>query len=244
MGARPEVLAVLPARGGSRGIPRKHCRVLGDRPMIAHTIAQARECPLVTRVIVTTDDPEIAAISREHGAEVPYLRPPHLATDTARLDDVFGHLQEFLIREEGYRYDYWVTLFPTSPFRNPGLLEQALRMMLAAPRAGWLHCLAPLSPPPCHVFSWDGTVRRAFADAPHFRSASPFFRTNMSIMLERAPVCPENSGHLGLPLTPLEAVDLDEPEDWELAEAVVGHRLFPEPEEEIARYRGREGRKP
>ena len=118
---RPEVLAVIPARGGSKGIPHKNIRCFAGHPLIAYSIAAARQSELVTRVIVSTDDPEIADVARDFGAQVPFLRPAELAQDTTLDLPVFQHVLAWLIANEAYQPDFVLQLRPTSPVRPVGL---------------------------------------------------------------------------------------------------------------------------
>jgi CMP-N,N'-diacetyllegionaminic acid synthase len=117
-------VALIPARGGSRGLPRKNIRPFEGRPLIAWSIAHALGAPSVSRVVVSTDDPEIAAIAREYGAEVPFMRPPALATDDARSIDVVLHALDRL--EEDGIVDTLIVLQPTSPLRTTDDVEGAL----------------------------------------------------------------------------------------------------------------------
>jgi CMP-N-acetylneuraminic acid synthetase len=112
-----ETLALIPARGGSKGIPRKNIKSFAGYPLIAWSIAAAKQSSLVTRVIVSTDDEEIAAVAREWGAETPFLRPDELAQDKTTDLPVFEHALKWLEDVEGYRPDIVVQLRPTSPFR-------------------------------------------------------------------------------------------------------------------------------
>src|SRR5215813_1938787 len=98
-----ETLALIPARGGSKGIPRKNIRNFAGYPLIAWSIAAAQQASCVTRVILSTDDEEIASIARESGAETPFLRPAELARDQTTDLPVFAHALEWLEEKEGYR---------------------------------------------------------------------------------------------------------------------------------------------
>src|SRR5260370_6461655 len=100
-----QVLVVVPARGGSKGIPRKNLQLLAGRPLVAHAVATGLAAKLVDRVLCTTDDPEIADAARAAGAEVPFLRPPDLAADTSEDRPVFIHLLHYLDTPDGYRPD-------------------------------------------------------------------------------------------------------------------------------------------
>jgi N-acylneuraminate cytidylyltransferase len=133
---RPQVFAIIPARGGSQGIPRKNIRPLGGKPLIAHAIEAALQAQRVDRVIVNTEDDEIAEVARAHGAEVPFLRPAHLATDTASLGDVIQHTLTWFETLEGAAPDYFVQLLATSPFRPTGLIDHLVERVVDGPYCG------------------------------------------------------------------------------------------------------------
>lgn len=119
------ILALIPARGGSKGVPRKNIKLLLDKPLIAYTIEAALQVGFVDKVIVSTDDLEIAQISREYGAEVPFLRPYELATDEAKSIDVILHAMDWMEKEHG-AFNLILLLQPTSPFRNREDIKAAL----------------------------------------------------------------------------------------------------------------------
>jgi len=121
------VIALIPARGGSKGIPRKNEQDLGGHPLIAWSIKVANACSEVDRVIVSTEDSSLSNISKEFGAEV-YERPDHLASDTATVHDVILQLRDTL-RAEGEKAKYMLLLEPTSPFRDPGMISNALKLL-------------------------------------------------------------------------------------------------------------------
>jgi N-acylneuraminate cytidylyltransferase len=127
----PEILAVIPARGGSQGIPRKNLRPLAGRPLIAWSIAAAQQSRLVSRVLTSTDNEEIAAVARAYGAEVPFLRPAELAQNDTRDLPVFQHVVDWLEKNEGHVPDIVVQLRPTSPLRPPGLVDEAINRLLS-----------------------------------------------------------------------------------------------------------------
>jgi len=138
-----EVLALIPARGGSKGIPRKNIKNLGGHPLIAYSIAAGLSSKLVTRTIVTTDDQEIARKAKEYGAEVPFLRPEEFARDDTRDLPVFQHVLFWLKEHEDYQPDLVVQLRPTSPFRSPALVDEALQILIDNPRANSVRGIVP-----------------------------------------------------------------------------------------------------
>lgn len=126
---KSEVLALIPARGGSKSIPHKNTQDFLGFPLIAFSIAAARQATEVTRVIVSTDDEEIAAIAREFGAETPFMRPSEFAQDDTPDLPVFKHALSWLQENEGYSPDYLVQLRPTSPLRKAGLIDRAVAVL-------------------------------------------------------------------------------------------------------------------
>ncbi|PIC88551.1 acylneuraminate cytidylyltransferase [Sporosarcina sp. P21c] len=119
-------LAIIPARGGSKGIPRKNIIDVHGKPLITYTIEAALQSKYIDRVIVSTDDEEIAAIGRKWGAEIPFLRPAELATDEAKTIDAILHAIKSL-RE---KYDYVITLQPTQPLRTSQHIDQSIEEII------------------------------------------------------------------------------------------------------------------
>lgn len=122
------VVGLIPARGGSKGVPRKNLRLLGGRPLLSWTADTALSASSLERVVLSTDDPEIAAAGRYLGLDVPFLRPPELAADDTPTLDVVIHALNWLERS-GDQYDALVLLQPTSPFRSPDLIDQAVKIL-------------------------------------------------------------------------------------------------------------------
>ena len=122
------------ARGGSKGVPGKNVKLLAGLPLIAHSIQVAKNCPSLGRVIVSTDDEQIAAVARNFGAEVPFMRPAELATDTAPEWHAWRHAIEWAQREIG-KFDAFVSLPATSPFRNVTDVEACVDILREDPHA-------------------------------------------------------------------------------------------------------------
>ena len=123
------VLGLIPARGGSKGIPRKTLRPFGGRPLIAHTIQASLSSESVTETVVSTDDEEIARVAREYGAAVPFLRPAHLATDVAPQIDVVLHAVGVIESARAAPYEIVVLLQPTSPLRTAADIDAAVAVI-------------------------------------------------------------------------------------------------------------------
>lgn len=128
--ARKRVVAIIPARGGSKGVPRKNIRPLAGKPLIAYAIETARASRLIDRVIVSTDDAEIAEIARRHGAEVPFMRPAELAQDDSPEWLTWRHAVQMLRAVEGDATGAFVCVSPTSPLRAVEDVEACLRLLL------------------------------------------------------------------------------------------------------------------
>lgn len=155
MVAKPEVLALIPARGGSKGIPRKNIRDFAGAPLIAYSIAAGLQSQHVTRVIVSTDDEEIAAVARRWGAETPFLRPSEFAQDDTTDLPVFQQALTWLAEYEHYRPDFVVQLRPTSPVRPIGLIDEAIELMLTNPQADCVRGVVPSGQNPFKMWQID-----------------------------------------------------------------------------------------
>ncbi|MBI3951346.1 MAG: acylneuraminate cytidylyltransferase family protein [Acidobacteria bacterium] len=130
-----QVLALIPARGGSKGIPRKNLMVLAGKPLIAYSILQARSSQRINRVIVSTEDEEVAEVARQWGAEVPFMRPIELAQDLSPDIDVFRHALIWLSEHEGYVPELTVHLRPTGPVRLVEVIDRAIDLLASHPDA-------------------------------------------------------------------------------------------------------------
>jgi N-acylneuraminate cytidylyltransferase len=151
-----EVLAIIPARGGSKGIPRKNIRPFSGYPLIAWSIAAARQARTVTRILVSTDDEEIAAVAREYGAETPFLRPAEYAQDATTDFPVFEHAVQWLAEHEGYHPQAVVQLRPTSPIRPPDCVDTAVRILLDHPDADSVRGVVPAGQNPHKMWRLPG----------------------------------------------------------------------------------------
>lgn len=145
------VLAFVPARGGSKGLPRKNILDLAGRPLIAWTLAAARESVYVDRCVVSTDDAEIAAVASAHGGDVPFMRPPELAHDTSATFDAIQHALENVAG-----YDIVLLLQPTSPLRTGGDIDGALEQLQ---RHGAPSCVSVVEPAKSPYWSYKVDAR-------------------------------------------------------------------------------------
>lgn len=231
----PRVLAVIPARGGSKGLPGKNLRSLVGLPLIAHSIRCAGLARSITRTIVSTDSEDIAGVARQHGADVPFLRPPELARDDTPMFPVMTHALAQLEAVEG-PYDFLVLLDPTSPGRLPQEIDQAIALLASAPDAvGVVACSRPTFNP-----FWVGVIKDGPFIKPAFDGANAFsrrqdvptfYRINGALYAWRAQhvrSAPErwrDAPHLLLEMPEERAFSIDDMAEFRLAEAVLERRL-------------------
>lgn len=152
-----EVVALIPARGGSKSIPKKNIYPIEGKPLIAYSIETALQCPSIDRVIVSTDSAEIAEVARAFGAEVPFLRPDEFARDDTTDLPVFVHCLKWLREHEGVTPGIWVHLRPTSPYRDPQQIEKAVHALQADPEADAVRAVCePRQENPFKMWKIDG----------------------------------------------------------------------------------------
>ena len=125
-----KIICVVPARGGSKGVPRKNVKKLAGKPLIAYTIQQARKSKYIDRVIVSTENKEIADIARKYKAEVPFVRPKKLAGDNVATVDVLLHVIDWLKKNEKYDFDILVLLHATAPLRNISDIDDSIKILV------------------------------------------------------------------------------------------------------------------
>jgi len=227
------VLALIPARGGSKGIPRKNVRPFLGRPLVAWAVAAGLASERVDRVVVSTDDEEVAAAARAAGAEAPFLRPADLATDLSPTAPAVAHALAWLDEVEGWSCDLVVILEPTSPGRRPAHVDRSLELLVEREADS----VASVTEVPHHYVACkqlelhdDGTLagpsgahvrdlvhrrqdlpRRYAFDGIVYGCRAPLLRADPpTIWGERV---------VGLSVDHAYAVDLDRPEDWLPAEA-------------------------
>jgi len=234
------ILALIPARGGSKSIPRKNIRLLAGHPLIAYSIAAGLQSSLVTRTIVSTDDEEIAEVARACGAETPFLRPAEFAQDTTTDFPVFTHALGWLKEHEGYVPDIVVQLRPTSPIRPSDCVDQAVQMLLDHPAADSVRGIVPSGQNPFKMWHVDeaGQMRPLLTvpgldepyNAPRQALPQTYWQTGhidairTRTILEKASL----SGGTILPLhiDPHYTIDIDTLRDWERAEWMITKGLF------------------
>ena len=236
MVARPEVLAIIPARGGSKGIPRKNIRNFAGYPLIAYSIAAGLQPETVRRVIISTDDAEIAAVAQQHGAEAPFLRPAEFAQDATTDLPVFEHALRWLAEHENYHPDLVIQLRPTSPIRPPALVDETVRLLLAHPEADSVRGVVPAGQNPHKMWRLTGPESPMVPllevpgiaepyNAPRQILPPVYWQTGHIDVIRPAAILEQGSmsGRTILPILidPNYTVDIDTPRDWQRYEWLV-----------------------
>jgi CMP-N-acetylneuraminic acid synthetase len=231
-----EILAIIPARGGSKGIPRKNIKPFAGYPLIAWSIAAGLQAKSVSRVLVSTDDEEIAAVARQYGADVPFLRPPELAQDRTPDLPVFEHALKWLEDIEGYKPDYVVQLRPTSPVRPRDMVDSAVKILVEIPDVDSVRGVVPAGQNPFKMWRFHGYDRpmtplldvEGIAEpynAPRQILPPAYWQTGHIDAFRITTVTRKNSltGDVVYPLVidPRFTVDIDTPSDWAKYEALV-----------------------
>ncbi len=231
-----DILALIPARGGSKGIPRKNIRNFAGYPLIAWSIAAAKQSKRVTRVIVSTDDEEIAAVAREWGAETPFLRPVDLAQDATTDLPVFEHTLKWLEEIESYHPEIVVQLRPTSPIRPVNMLDDAIEILLNHKDADCVRGVVPAAQNPFKMWRFNGEGKplnpllevEGIAEpynAPRQILPPVYWQTGHVDAIRTSTIAQKKSltGDVIYPLVidPVYTVDIDTLPDWAKYEALV-----------------------
>ncbi len=227
-------LALIPARGGSKGVPKKNTRILAGKPLIAYTMEAALQSRHRLRVIVSTDDEGIARIARAMGAEVPFLRPPVLAQDETPAFPVVQHALQWLEQHEGYQPELVVLLQPTSPLRQAKYIDQGIKLLLQTNADSVVSvCEVEHSPYWMRVLDDEGRIKPFVETDREFlrrQDLPPVYRLNGAIYVTRRKIIIEEGRLLGEDVRPLvmnreDSIDLDVEVDFLLAELLVKRGL-------------------
>jgi N-acylneuraminate cytidylyltransferase len=228
------ILALVPARGGSKSIPHKNLKLFAGHPLVAYSIAAGLQSGVVDRLIVSTDDAEIAQAARDYGAEVPFMRPAELAQDDTPDFPVFEHALRWLDQNEGYVPDIVVQLRPTTPVRPPWTVTRAVEILLEHPAADSVRGVVPSGQTPYKMWRLDDAgCMQPLLDSdlpepynqPRQALPSTYWQTGHIDAIRRETLTEKlsMSGDVILPLL-LEAsytVDIDTQRDWARAEGLM-----------------------
>jgi N-acylneuraminate cytidylyltransferase len=229
-------VALIPARAGSERVAGKNVRLLGGHPLLAHTIAQAQAAGCFDAVVVSTDSPEIAEVARAYGAEVPVLRPPELATRTSPDVEWVLHMLDVLA-DAGRDFDLYALLRPTSPFRAPGSIREAVAMLRAAdPPADSVRAVTRVREHPAKMWRLEGDRARPLLPSPdgevplhsrQYQALPEVYVQDSSLEVSWTRVVRTGGGIAGTEVLAWvsqghEGFSIDYPDDWEAAERLVG----------------------
>lgn len=235
-----EVVAIIPARGGSKSIPRKNIQLFSGHPLIAYSIAAGQHAQGVSRVLVSTDDEQIAEIARGYGAETPFLRPPDLALDDTPDWPVFKHALDWLAQNQDYHPDLVVQLRPTSPLRPPDCVDRGIESMLSHPEADSLRAVVPSGQNPYKMWRIDasGLLQPLLKDEfeepynmPRQKLPPTYWQTGhldvirVSTILEKESMTGDTI--LSLVLDPAYTIDIDTRRDLSRAEWMLARDDLP-----------------
>ena len=220
------LLALIPARGGSKGIPGKNIRPIAGKPLIAHTIAAAQQVPTIDRIVVSTDDPAIADVAQHWGAEVPFLRPPELAAD-----DTPGIAAVLHAMEQCQEVSQVLLLQPTSPLRSSADIEGILAFQRERQCPSVVSVCSSTKHPQWHYrLGRTGELDPFLPPAPADcrQQLEPAYALNGALYLcDHAWLQNQGSfvgpGTLGYPMPPERSVDIDTSLDWLWAETLLQH---------------------
>jgi CMP-N-acetylneuraminic acid synthetase len=230
-----KILAIIPARAGSKGVPGKNIKILGNKPLLHYTASSSRESVLITDTIISTDSEEIANVASRSDIEVPFIRPGSLATDSASSIDVVIHAVKFL-SAQGRDYDAVCLLQTTNPFRQKGFIDKAIEKFIEAGTDSLISVLpVPLEFNPHWVFeiTVQGTLTiatgereiiRRRQDLPHaFYRDGSIYLTKTSTILQQQSFYGDSISYIEN--DPTWHVNIDTPGDWTCAENMLNRYL-------------------
>lgn len=227
----PKVLAIIPARSGSKRIPNKNIKDFLGKPLIAYAIEQALKVDFIDRVIVDTDSEEIAEIAKKYGAEVPFLRPASLAQDNSKVVDSIFHLLNKLKIQESYEPDYIIILQTTSPLREEKDIEDCWKLMQAGDAATVL-TICPTHPRLYHlkpnkdIFLVNGSEKQSTNmqewEPGYILNGCFVYIVKTAALLKEKVIITKKTKAVVCPKW--RSVDLDTPEEWVMAEILYRNK--------------------
>lgn len=233
-----KILGLILARGGSKSIPKKNIKLLGGKPLIAHTVVKAQAAKYIDRLILSTDDEEIAEVAKTYGCEVPFMRPAELAQDQTPDHPVFVHALEWLDKNENWKPDFIVHLRPTHPFRKTADIDKAIEMLVADPEADSVWTVAKPPVTPYKMFQAGEKFLKPTLTIAGEKETFNWPRQKLPVaynhygqvdvaryetIMDKKSMCGENIAPLFLEG---EVFDIDSIMDWEFAEFMISKGLL------------------
>lgn len=230
-----KILAVIPARGGSKSVPRKNIALIAGKPLLAYTVEQALTVPAISDLVVSTDDEEIAAVARSLGAQVPFMRPAELATDHAQSAPVLRHCLLEMEVLRGARYDAVLMLQPTTPLREALHIKTAIDMLANSECDSVVSVVSVGGYHPFRMKRLVGNrlvnfIDQGFEDMRPRQVLPPVYIRNGAVYLSRRHVVAEQEQVvgamcLGFEMTGNESVNIDDRLDFKMAEILLNERV-------------------
>jgi CMP-N,N'-diacetyllegionaminic acid synthase len=228
----PSAVALIPARSGSERVPGKNVRPLGGHPLLAYAVATALQAGVFERVVCSTDSGKIAEVAQRYGADVPFLRPPELATSTSPDIEWIS----YTLAELGEHYDLFAIVRATNPFRGPDALTRGLQQLLATPEADSIRAVERVKQHPGKMWVIEGKTMRPLLEQSHldvawhagqYQALPEVYTQNSALEIAWTRVVSQTGTREGKVVTPFftrgyEGFNIDDEEDWERARTLIG----------------------
>ena len=230
---KSEILALIPARSGSKRIPKKNISFLKGKPLISYTIEAAKGSAYISRIIVSTDSEEIASIARQYGAETPFLRPLEISEDDSTELQFFEHVLDWLRAHENYEPKLIVLLYPTAPFRNTESIDRAIENIMKHPEADSLRSVKLCSEHPYKMWIIEEEYLSPFikCEDPNMHTFSyqrlpTIYVQNANIYITKPETIRFKKSPTGEVIVPfvmneIESVDINTAIDLKIAETII-----------------------
>jgi|TARA_B100001105_G_scaffold159481_1_gene128231 N-acylneuraminate cytidylyltransferase len=234
-----KIIALIPARSGSKRVKNKNIKVLGKHPLIAYTIQSAIESNVFDEIIVSTDSAEIKEISEYYGARVPFLRPAEFSQDTSPDIQWVKHALDYMI-QQNLEYDFFSILRPTSPFRKPSTIKRALNLFMTND-CDSLRAIEKCLQHPCKMWTKDGKFIKPFIElsdlgplsqplhSSQYPSLPEVYVQNASLEIAHTRVVYKDNNISGAKIIPFitendEGIDVNVEDDWALAKIMINNK--------------------
>lgn len=229
------MMAIIPARGGSKGLPGKNIKNLCGKPLIAHTIEAAIKAKEIDRVIVTTDSQEIAAVARQYGAEVPFMRPSYLGDDNSSAVDVYIHAAKYMMDNCECNMQKFIVLLPTAPMRDEKDIDDAIRIFKektpttlisvveAETPVSWYYCMKEDGCIKNAGFDTENEIKNRQVNNKYYIPNGAIYILDYQLLINKRTYYAEDT--LGYIMTRKKSIDIDVMDDFEYAEYLMNKRI-------------------
>ncbi|MCI9399213.1 MAG: acylneuraminate cytidylyltransferase family protein [Lachnospiraceae bacterium] len=230
------MLAIIPARGGSKGILGKNIKELCGKPLIAYTIEAALKARKIDRVVVSTDSKEIAEVAMQYGAEIPFMRPSYLAKDDSSAVDVYLHAVEFLEKKDGLHIDKFVVLLPTAPLRDAYEIDCAVQTMEKCACTSLISVVEADAPASWYYqmnenrviknagFDADNAIKNRQMNCQYYVPNGAIYILDYQLLKRKRTYYTDDT--IGYVMTKKKSVDIDTEDDFEYAEYLLRKKMY------------------